>query len=540
MKGKGSESPFLVKQYEYQMKQFEGNLVTDVNAIGRIVLPVETAKFFHDHIKKLLKIAIEITIGERHFIGFIDATELLHVGRKLVRVAVPLWIFNNLILMKNCNYPSAFEFNPIPNARRSKRKSHHRNSGTKTYSSATLAKDLLDNSEISEEIPLMNKCGQQVFIIVELDLEKPLNEEIYEDSHEKLLTNTSSLNCTEHKISDQVKLETFKKQLALVIKHIRNIYDKEKEVDKIVTKMISDGYFRVICHTLGHIKSELPNFDELQLSSSILNRNFVVDMNREIFQAKVYQALGMDDASNEIFLRQIYENSCEDSYIHYAIHNLRKEKFSKCLVCIDKAMTFNEQSIIGHILKTYVLFKEEKYSESGRLIEFMQYKHGDSTELSVIQHLISNQKVREQMKPYIATLFYNEQLETHPKLDQLYKSHEVLWFATDKDEDFLNWQDPLIRTAILCIKLGCYDFAELALNEHYDNHGVDINLSYLLAVIGVMKGNIQNSLVHLNKILNQQTITDDHQPPYDKILVLKSIILLKSNQYNTIELISLS
>lgn len=55
----------------------------NINAIERVIFPDDTSKFLHDHVKNSLKIAVEVKIVDKQF-------------------------DKNLILMKNCTYPSVF------------------------------------------------------------------------------------------------------------------------------------------------------------------------------------------------------------------------------------------------------------------------------------------------------------------------------------------------------------------------------------------------------------------------------------------------
>lgn len=90
----------------------------------------------------------------------------------------------------------------------------------------------------------------------------------------------------------------------------------------------------------------------------------------------------------------------------------------------------------------------------------------------------------------------------------------ITWSSVvDDDKNFLSWQDPFIRSAILFIKLGCYNFAELGLDEYYKTRGVSVNHSYLLAVINAMKGDCRRALIHLDNI--SQKDVGNHQVNYE-------------------------
>lgn len=540
--GKGAESGFQVKPYDYRLKRPEENLLSNLrnqmtlNVVARVILTERTKTFFHDHLKKMLKVAVEVMIGDEHLMGFIIPSELMHVGRKRIRAFVPLLKFNNDLLLKNCASESVF-VKPKSMERKSKKEADKKKLNLKVVSLLSLKNNLTDIDQV-QEIPYLNEECQQVFIIVELELEKPLNEEIHEDSHEELLPDKLSIT-SELPNAPRKTLENFRNQLDLVTKNIFKIYDKETDVNKITAKMIADGYFTMFeDHLLGELKLNLPSeesFEEFksdamcQLTSKVLNIDCHVQNESDlILMAKLLSFMGMQKESDEIFLRRIHKNKCEHNWIDYAVHSLKNENISKALACIDKALSHNPHSIIAHILQAYISFKLQNYSESERLIRFMQFKHNDSKmELSMILQLVNVKKGEK----FEST--FNLECKVQKQIQQVYESKELLWFATANAKNFLSWQDPFIRSAILFIKLGCFDFAELALGEYYAKHGVNVNYSYLLAVIDAVKGDFSNSLIHLNKISKQDI--GNHQVNYQKITMLMSLMLIKLKKFDRAE-----
>lgn len=535
--GKGSHSPFQQTPYEYQADMlFDTDDQVMLRNIVRIILSNETNKLLQSHIKKSLKLSVEIMVGDGHFLGFIDLEELLIVGRKRIRASVPLIRFANLLLTSNSDCQSVFaKPKSILKARKAKKDTDRKS--VKTASSEAT------EAEEAQEVPFLNAEGKQVFIVVEVELEKPINVEVYEDSHEQLLPARSSQ--TEPKLSQLEKLKSFGKDLQLVTKNIFKIYDQESDVNKITSKMLNDGYFTAIeNHLLPAIceigKEKLSIDDDFdgfradfmcQLTSQVINENSepLMDKKRKLLMAKVYDFFDMEEKSNEVFLQLIHEDSSEQNWIHYAVHNLRKEKFSKALACIDEALKLNQISIVGHILNAYICFKLQKYSECERMAGFVQFKHGDSVELSMIHHFVN---IKKNLKG-AASCCIGKHLTTHHKLQHIYDSREVLWFATSDVEKFLSWQDPFIRSAIFFTKLGCFEFAELALSKYYSRYGANVNYSYLLAVIDAMKGKYQDSLFHLNKLSKQDVA--NHQLNFENIIALTSLMLLKLGKFESAE-----
>lgn len=531
----------LMKPYKYPLTSNDENLLnnlgkqTALNKLIRIIMSKESKQNFHNHIKNNLKIAIEVKSGEEHLIGFINLGELLQVGRKKNRSLVPLLKFSNELLIKLCGYQSVF-FKPNfpPNERKSKKLSEMKKVKTKVASKSSLK---IEQETINPvlEVLHMNKECQQVFIIIDLEFEKPLNEEVYEDSSEKLILD-KPLNSS---VTQNESQEKFHTTLDLITKNIFKIYDKETEVEKIITKMISDGYFSVVeDHLLNEMKlpsSSNENFADFksdvicQLASVSLNRDHDGKKSDPMIAAKVFNYLRMEKQSDEIFLLRLHKNQCEQNWIDYAVDSLRKEKFGKALVCVDKAINCNSLSIIGHILQAYIMFKLEKYSESVRLIKFMNFKHKDTLEFKIILTLIDIKKgLQGNSWPVLDRSVLEE-------IQKVYKSFEVLWFATAETENLLSWHDPLVKSAIFFIKLGCFDFAELCLGEYYTKYGSNINYSYLLAVIDALKGDFKNSLIHLKKISIQDI--GNHQVNFQKITKLKILMLMRLEKFDQAKLL---
>jgi tetratricopeptide (TPR) repeat protein len=540
LKGKGAESKFAVEFYDYPIPLDEENLLDSIisriplNAIGRIVLTEESNKLLHKHVRKSMKIAVEVMSGGNHFIGFIDAEDLNQVGRKKLRCVVPLKTFNTQTLAKNCNYSSVF-YRPksILKSRKSK-KELDRKSFLATIS---------ESPDECEEVSVTNKDGEPVFIVVELELEKPFNEEIYEDASEQLIFDDRDEKCDEPVISQKLKLESFRRNLETVIKNVSNIYGKETEVSETVSRMISDGYFASIeDHLLPEITSiglekfkPSDDFNEsrdsfmCEITSHVLNAGKTrdVDRSQKILLAQVFEFLGLEQKSEEIFLKLIFQNDCQENWIAYAVHNLRKEKFNKTVVCIEETGKRCSISLIGHILKCYVDFKLQNYSECWRLLKCMKQHHGNFLELTVIGKIIS--MVVDENDTF--SEFSNENFKQPPEIQESYNAPEMLWFATTANENLLNWNDPLIHCAIMFIKLGCFDFAELVLGEYLAKHGFNINFLYLLAVINAIKGNHRQALFHLEQIAKEDI--GNHQVHYNKIVSLMSLMLIKLDDFQS-------
>lgn len=197
----------------------------------RIVLLNENRIFLYNHIRRDMKIAIELMHNNRHMIGFVDAGELLHVARKRVCVAVPLFEFNNEVMILKCGYESSWI--------KSK--------------SARLMSD-----EILQEIPVLDVCGRKSFIVLKLELEKPLNDEVYENTREDLTMEVKAL-VNEYKIANlRENLQIF----------TRNLLECELNPSKAFLNAISNG-------KLSQIKDQLlPSFRELIKDFQQPNKNF--------------------------------------------------------------------------------------------------------------------------------------------------------------------------------------------------------------------------------------------------------------------------
>lgn len=239
-----------------------------IDTIMRILLLNESKNFFHNHIRRDMKIAIELMHNNRHMIAFVDAEDLLHVARKRVHVAVPLFEFNYELMMKKCGYESSWI--------KSK--------------SVSLMSD-----EIPQEIPVLDECGRESFIVLELELEKPLNDEVYENTREDLTSEVNAL-ASEHKIANlRENLQIF----------ARSLLTDEKNLSKALVNAISSGSFVKIKEQLFPTFRELTkdfqqpneNFEEFQV-------NFQCKLTSKLINEEQKNLQVTDDQSKVDFLRR--------------------------------------------------------------------------------------------------------------------------------------------------------------------------------------------------------------------------------------------
>ncbi|CAO1354150.1 unnamed protein product [Diamesa hyperborea] len=416
--GKGGDSSFIESSLKHHLKKQEKEMMENItvedtiqfNSIARAILSHESVIFLYDHIRLNKKMAVEVTVEGKHLIGFIDLEELIHVNRKKIHTAVPLTQFNEIALLNNCGYPSAFEgFNKSSISKKSISSKKLRNTKSSTVDD--------DTQPVTSEI-ICNAEGNPTFVILEIEFEKPLNEEVF------------------------VELDMF-----LAEKPGSAIEPDEKS---------------------NHQRNKL--------------------------LAKIYHYLKIEERSIEIYLKQMIDENCsEASWINYGIHFLRSQKFNKACVCFEECLEINDKSLMGNILKAYISFKQQKYNECERLLNFVMHLNPGLLELEFMKHLVIMKLSREDIPVHM------KEFKSHQDFDEIYNEQEVLWFSTPGNS-FLNFQNNFIKFAIFSIKLGCYEYAELALAEYFLHFGANVNYLYLMAVIDAMRFEDENALIHLNKI----------------------------------------
>lgn len=456
--GNGSRSIYQNEPYCFQLRCDEEALLrhsdcaVNINTMMRIILLAETAKFLHNHVRSGLKIALELMHNDEHMMGFIDANEeLLQVDRKRVRSVVPLYKFNNEVMMLKCGYESGCVF--------------------KSRSKSDMKRDVSN-----EEIPILNDCGKQSFIVVELELSKPLNEEIYEDSREALTFQVNALTSDE-------KISCLRKDLRAIV---RALLTSELNPSRALLNAITQGEFSQIKDKL------LPQIQELavdfadskeldgeefqmnfhcKLTSKILNEEhtlvpLLMDDERKLLLAKFYEALTMRTEADRILLEEIVKNcESERAWMNSGIQYMRRQCHNKATICIDEVLRINEVSFLGNILKEFLNLKSGKINDCPKIKMWMENFSEDQTAFS---GLLNN-------------------------------SQEILWDSV-KSKNLLSWHDNYIKLAITFTQLGCYDIAEEALGIYYSKHGSNVNYFYILAAIDAQKGDHENSIKHFNKI----------------------------------------
>lgn len=146
-----------------------------------------------------------------------------------------------------------------------------------------------------------------------------------------------------------------------------------------------------------------------------------------------------------------------------------------------------------NILKSYISFKQQKYNECERLLNFVLHINPELLEVEFMKHLLNIKQSGEE------NLIQFKNLKSHQEFDEIYNEHEILWFSTP-DNKLLNFQNYNIKFAVFCIKLGCFEYAEFVLAEYLLQFGSNLNYLYLMAVIDAMRDEHANALIHLNKI----------------------------------------
>ena len=457
--GKGVSSTQRYDPFEFEMPQPSEAPENDlsINVLSRVLFNTEAVHNFKSLVDKSKQFVIELKIDDEHLMGFTELDELIHVGRKRIRKLIPLFKFDIDNFKERTDCESIF-FKPPPPVKGKKSKE------------AAQKKNLKRKTLESES--QTNSKDEVVVEQIELNELIPFVNEC----------------CKQFFVV--VELE-FEKAL-----HDEVFYDSHES-------LFQDDEVKEV----GDLKAPCNE-------SSVEFESFTI-------KAQIFEFFNMTQEANQVFLQLIHKSPCEESWLRYAVHNLRRGDFGKTLACIDEIVKLNQISIVGHILQAYVAFKLEKFSECERLVNFMQSKHGDLLELSLIHRFVDIKT--EKASGFKLAL--RKDFKVNVDIQKIYDATEVLWWSKQENQKFLSWQDSFVRSAIFFIKLGCFDWAELALSEYYATHGVNINYVYLLAVIDAIKGQCKNSLLHLNKLPNQDVA--NHHENYEKIVGLSSLMQSK-------------
>ncbi|CAO1330953.1 unnamed protein product [Diamesa serratosioi] len=499
--------PFEAKNLKKEeIEMLENITIEDTiqfNSIARVILSRESVLFLYDHIRNNKKLAVEVIVDERHLIGFVDLEELVHVNRKKIHTVVPLTQFTDIALQNNCGYSSAFgELGESKKPRTSKK-----SVSMKKFSSFRTS--TADDTEVVSPEILSNADGNPTFLILEIGFQKPLNEEVPVEI-ENLLPNKSDSHIKRQGVKYHLK-DNFRMKIKAHTKNLFKVYEQEGNLEKIFSKTVSNGFIGKFLDSLmvdicEIAKEEFNSFSlksnehflstlMCDITSMVLNETKIESDNQtNKLLAKVYYELNMKERSNNIFLKRMLDENCsEASWISYGIHNLRSLNFNEAYVCFEESLAINNRSLLGNILISYISFKQQKYNECERLLNFIVYLNPGLLEVEFMKHLLNVKLSREEIP------FLSEDLKSHEEFDEIYNEREILWFSTPENS-FLNFQNHYIKVALFCIKLGCYEFAELALAEYFLHFGANVNYLYLMAVIDAMRDEHENTLIHLNKI----------------------------------------
>lgn len=542
--GKGAESQFKTEPYNYPMPQEQQDLIDSstskftLNAIQRTILTAESNTFLRKYINESMQLSVEVMCGETHLVGFINAEELLHVERKRLRCVVPLQSYTAETLTANCNYSSVlYKPKSILKARKSK-KSIDRRSFLDTVCETVT--DVFEEtySKLSD-VPI------KTFVVIEFELENPLNPEIFEDSTQQLVFEDDDQS--QDKIEDNddawnTNIESLRKKLQNVTKNIFNIYGKEAKLAETVNKMLNDGFFTCIedyllpdiCALGCERFSVHENFKEFrenflcEIASCVLNSKIPKTLNKvsKLQLARVYDFLGMPEVAEDIYFDLSSIDNSADSWIDCGIFYVRKESFKSAVACTMEVGKKHSISFLGHFIKCYIEFRMREFSKCWKLLNCMKQNHGDSLELAVLRQIIA---MKEEKRDFLILHFDEGSFKKQPIFEKIYDSKEFYWFGNDKR--LLNFRNPLIRCAVFFIKLGCLDFAEILVDDYFEKYGSNINNLYLLAVIYVEKEKYLQALFYLDLIIKEDI--GNHQVNYKKIVLFKNLLLLKLGDWKS-------
>ena len=328
------------------------------NSIARAILSHESVSFLYDHIRRNKKLAIEVTVDEKHLIGFIDLEELVHVNINKIRTVVPLTQFNEFTFIMNCGaYSSAFE---------EKIESKKSLNSKKNISLKKIQNFANDTQAVTSEI-LYNSEGNPMFVILEIELQKPLNEEVFLEI-DMFRHPDNSISSFKQVVKCQLK-ENIRNKIKFQTKNLLKIYEQEGDLENIFNTTVNNGYVGKIVDSLmvdiyelakdqfnsstsnnnnnnnGHLLSTLM----CEMKSTVLNEPKIEsDHHTNKLLAKIYYELNIKDRSNDIFLKRLLnENFSEASWISYGIHNLRSQKFNEANVCFEESLQINNRSLLG-------------------------------------------------------------------------------------------------------------------------------------------------------------------------------------------------
>ena len=360
--GKGGDSSFIESSSKYNLKKQEQEMMENItieqsiqfNSIARAILAHDSVIFLYDHIRQNKKMAVEVTVDGKHLIGFIDLEKLLHVNRKKIHAVVPLTQFNEIALLNNCGYPSAFEgFNKSSISKKSISSKKLRNTKSSTADDIT--------EPISSEM-ICNANENPTFVVLEIKFVKPLNEEVIVEVdmlHAKKPRNPieQDMNC-KHK-------EMFKKKIKEQTRNLLKVYDQEGDLDNILNRSVNDGFVVTIIDSLTADICEIAkeqsnsmnsyNIEHLlsslmcDVTSTVLNDPKIeTNHQRNKLLAKLYHDLNIEERCNEIYLKLLFDENCsEASWISYGIHYLRSQKFNEASVCFEESLEMNDKSLLG-------------------------------------------------------------------------------------------------------------------------------------------------------------------------------------------------
>lgn len=407
--------------------------------------------------------------------GMLNCEELLNVGQRKVKVVVPLYKFHLGLFSEYCNTESQFYV-----AARAKKRSTKKSTSFAIVPPPTL-----------EESKAFDDCCNQISIVVELELEKPLNPEIAEENFE------GEIELADLSSSVDAKTSELRKKLLIDVKSLIQT-NKNLNLKEVVDVSGKNGQFDCIEHSILSKVEEfrilMPESDNdkflCQLTSNIVNPKKGIKSNSLL--SKVYYALNDIEKCEDMLMKDIVNNPDPLlPWIDLAIFNLKLEAYNMSGVIVKELLQRHPESFIGRVMDAYLIYKTQKFSNCRQALDSI-ISDFDTEELSIFKYFVDLQLGNETFAPSQGSI-------CHQATNYVDKNLDLAWNVSG-DQSIVNQSNIFIRTATFFIKIGCFDIAELCLGEYYQSFGSNINYLYLLAAIDSSKRKYDKALLHFNKI----------------------------------------
>ncbi|KAJ9593697.1 hypothetical protein L9F63_014745, partial [Diploptera punctata] len=499
------------------------------------------------------------TTSKLHYVAYLDFSTLLFPGVNKVRAAAQIFSYTceDVVSKFGLSKPLFENINPEPTEKESTSttKTKPTTSSGKTKKSDTKSSSKITSqpttSTPEESVPIFKEEGEPVFVIMQMELYKPLMKK---RTTERLETLISEIIPPRPPLPKRVmSAELAEKHYSQCIKTLLDIITKEyqkyiqintpnaahfTEVDEFQTSffyfMNTTGVYNEMKTTLKEkIATLLQEKSDIRpdAENNLSKQNYICDVYiylvEEMYKVInslirvddcVNSSLGfftistdmmllyameademdlIDKASHWYLKRFAQDNQNPNFWLDYGIFYLKYGQKEIATEYVLETLTLDSRHKLGLLLYATLLAQEEEYHMAEIFFDALTNFYPKFAEAWITFHLFYL-KIENYVGAEIALTMSTKCFVSKKDFESVIDTESLSWCTTNYSNDSL-----FLITAITLTKLHMYEFAEMALAQELIYNKASIPYMYYLSVLHYLEGRYQDAINHITTAVKQ-------------------------------------